>query len=153
MMKGVFAMMKRVFGVLVLAALLLLLTLAPAAAQPASGGGQSTTVPLHDLKNPIPMSATSVAAGRALFQTNCVVCHGADARGDGPMAQTLNPRPADLTASHVDIHTDGDLYGWIKNGYPGSAMPGFGGKLSDDQIWQLVNYIRSLRHPIQGTGP
>jgi mono/diheme cytochrome c family protein len=106
-----------------------------------------------ELKNPIPMSATSIAAGRALFQTNCVACHGADARGDGPMAQTLKPRPADLTASHVDIHTDGDLYGWIKNGYPGSSMPGFGKQLSDDQIWQLVNYVRSLRHPIQGTGP
>jgi mono/diheme cytochrome c family protein len=105
-----------------------------------------------DLQNPVPMSAASVAAGKALYQTHCAVCHGVTARGDGPMAATLNPKPADLHASHVDLHSDGDMYGWIKNGYPDSAMPGVGDKLSDEQIWQLVNYVRSLRNPVAGAG-
>jgi mono/diheme cytochrome c family protein len=106
-----------------------------------------------DVQNPIPISAASVTAGEKLFQANCVVCHGADGRGDGPMAQTLNPPPADLTASHVDAHTDGDMFGWIENGYPGSAMPGFSGQLSETEIWQLVNYVRSLRHPVPESVP
>jgi copper transport protein len=106
-----------------------------------------------DVQNPIPISAASVTAGEKLFQANCVVCHGVDGRGDGPMAQTLNPPPADLTASHVDAHTDGDMFGWIENGYPGSAMPGFSGQLSETEIWQLVNYVRSLRHPVPESVP
>ncbi len=106
-----------------------------------------------DVPNPIPMSAASVAAGETTFQANCVVCHGPDARGNGPMAQTLNPPPADLTASHVDAHTDGDMFGWIENGYPGSAMPGFSGQLSETEVWQLVNYVRSLRHPVADNAP
>ena len=87
-----------------------------------------------DVRNSIPMSQASVAAGAKTYQAHCVVCHGADARGDGPVAQTLNPPPADLTASHVDAHTDGDMAGWIKNGYPGSAMPGFSDQLSETEI-------------------
>lgn len=106
-----------------------------------------------DVQNPIPMSAASVIAGEKTFQANCVVCHGASGRGDGPMAQTLNPPPADLTASHVDAHTDGDMFGWIENGYPGSAMPGFSDQLSETEIWQLVNYVRSLRHPVPESAP
>jgi copper transport protein len=106
-----------------------------------------------DLQNPVPMSAASVAAGQALYQNHCAVCHGINARGDGPMAASLNPKPADLHASHVDLHSDGDMYSWIKNGYPDSAMPGFGAKLSDEQIWQLVNYVRSLRNPVAGARP
>jgi copper transport protein len=106
-----------------------------------------------DVQNPIPISAASVTAGEKLFQANCVVCHGVDGRGDGPMAQTLHPPPADLTASHVDAHTDGDMFGWIENGYPGSAMPGFSGQLSETEIWQLVNYVRSLRHPVPESVP
>ena len=76
-----------------------------------------------DVRNPIPRSQASVAAGAKTYQAHCVVYHGADARGDGPKVQTLNPPPADLTASHIDAHTDGDLAGWIKNGYPGWQCP------------------------------
>ncbi len=106
-----------------------------------------------DVPNPIPMSAASVAAGKEAFQANCAVCHGGSGRGDGPMARTLNPPPADLTASHVDAHTDGDIFGWIENGYPGSAMPGFSSQLSESEIWQIVNYVRSLRHPVPDSAP
>lgn len=101
-----------------------------------------------DVPNPIPMSVASVTAGEQTFQAHCVVCHGTNGRGDGPMAQTLNPPPADLTASHVDAHTDGDMFGWIESGYPDSAMPGFSDQLSETEIWQLVNYVRGLRHPV-----
>lgn len=63
------------------------------------------------------------------------------------MAASLNPPPADLYAAHVDYHTDKQLFDWIKGGINGSAMPGFKGQMSDRDIWNVVNYVRSLRHP------
>lgn len=98
--------------------------------------------------NPIPRSATSVEHGYTLFQEYCVSCHGVDGRGDGPAATNLHPAPADLRATHVDYHDDRQIHLWIKGGVAGSAMPGFEEQLSDDQIWDLVNYVRSLRYPV-----
>ena len=61
------------------------------------------------------------------------------------MGLTLNPRPADLTLHAVPgVHTDGTLWNWITNGYPGSVMPAFKSVLSDNDRWNLVNYIRTL---------
>ena len=98
--------------------------------------------------NPIPKTPQSVAAGKTIYMQNCVVCHGVDGHGDGPLAGTLNPPPADLYAAHVDYHTDKQLHDWIENGINGSAMPGFKSKLTDQEIWNVVNYVRSLRHPV-----
>jgi copper transport protein len=90
-----------------------------------------------------PVTPQSVADGAVVYRQNCVVCHGLDARGDGPMAPTLNPRPADLIL-HVPLHPDGDLYGWISDGFPGSAMPAFRSQLTDQQRWDVLNYLKSL---------
>ncbi|GBD17259.1 hypothetical protein HRbin26_02178 [bacterium HR26] len=49
----------------------------------------------------------------------------------------------DLTA-HLYQHTDGDLYWWIKKGKAGTPMPGFENRLSDEEVWHLVNYLRTL---------
>ena len=66
-------------------------------------------------------------------------------KGDGPVGITLNPRPADLTYHATPgVHTDGQLFEWIANGYPNSAMPAFKTYLSDTDRWNLVNYIRTL---------
>ena len=59
------------------------------------------------------------------------------------MAQTLNPRLADLTV-HINQHPDGDLYNWVTNGIPGSAMPAFKDQLSDEERWDVLNYLHSL---------
>lgn len=97
------------------------------------------------LVNPIPPNSDSVAAGKALFQTNCVPCHGETGKGDGPVGLTLNPRPADLTLHAVPgVHTDGQLYLWVSDGFPGSVMPAFRTALTDEERWHLVNYIRTL---------
>ena len=95
--------------------------------------------------NPIPPNAASVAAGRAIYEEKCVPCHGESGKGDGPIGITLNPRPADLTQHAVPgVHTDGQLFGWITNGFPGSVMPPFRQALSDDDRWNVVNFIRTL---------
>ncbi len=97
--------------------------------------------------NPVPKTAESVAAGKAVYAQHCAVCHGVDGHGDGPAAARLSPPPTDLYAAHVDYHSDKQLYDWIHDGINGSAMTGFKGQLSDQQIWDVVNYVRSLRHP------
>ena len=82
-----------------------------------------------------------IESGRALLLEYCAACHGRSAAGDGPMATALTPAPSDLTAVS-GYHPDGDFFWKIENGK--GAMPGFREKLSDQQIWHLVNYIQSL---------
>ncbi len=101
--------------------------------------------PSAGLVNPIPPNADSVARGKVLYSANCVPCHGATGKGDGPVGLTLNPRPADLSLHAVPgVHTDGQLYEWITSGFPGSVMPAFHDQLTEEERWNLVNYIRTL---------
>ncbi|HLZ08129.1 MAG TPA: c-type cytochrome, partial [Chloroflexota bacterium] len=89
-----------------------------------------------------PITPESVANGALVYQENCVRCHGADAHGNGPLAPTLNPRPSDLIL-HVPLHPDADLVDWITNGFPGSAMPAFKTVLTEQQRWDVLNYLKS----------
>ena len=57
---------------------------------------------------------------------------------------TLNPPPADYGAGHTDSHPDGDVYYWIREGLEQTAMPAFGDKLTTEETWHLVNYVRRL---------
>jgi putative copper export protein/mono/diheme cytochrome c family protein len=104
--------------------------------------------PTTYLRNPLPLQAAVVARGEALFQTHCAICHGREGRGDGPAAAGLNPQPADLTATHVDDHTDGDIFWWLTYGIAGTAMPSFEQTLSEIERWELIHFIRSLRHGV-----
>lgn len=101
------------------------------------------------MTNPAPLDRPSVQQGQALFNTHCTSCHGTDGRGDGPAAAALDGPPADLTAEHVDDHTDGDIFWWLTYGMAGTAMPGFEQTLSDTERWQLIRYVRSLRDPLR----
>ena len=92
-------------------------------------------------RNPVPTNPASREQGRQLFKQNCIVCHGAEGRGDGPAAASLKPQPADL-AVMAGHHPDGDLAWKIANGR--GAMPAWKATLSEDQIWRLVNYIKTL---------
>ncbi|HEX5689692.1 MAG TPA: c-type cytochrome, partial [Roseiflexaceae bacterium] len=95
--------------------------------------------------NPLSVDAGTIVAGRTLYAANCATCHGATGKGDGPGAAGLNPRPADFGQHMVPgKHTDGQVFLWIKNGFPGTAMPAWGPRLSDEQIWQLVIFLRTF---------
>ncbi len=99
----------------------------------------------YDLVAPIPATAETVARGRALFQeqSRCVSCHGVRGRGDGPLAPSLTPPPADLVL-HVPQHPDGELFWYVSRGSPGTAMPAWDTVLSEEDRWSLVQYMRQL---------
>ena len=90
----------------------------------------------------VPYHAAAIAEGRTLFAQHCTACHGTRGGGDGPAATALNPRPPDLRAHHVSLHTAGDLFWWIGHGL--RQMPAFGDRLSPDERWDLVNFLRAL---------
>lgn len=101
-----------------------------------------------ELANPIPADPASIAEGQRVYQENCLPCHGESGRGDGPAGLTLNPRPANLWEHMVPgEHTDGELFGWISEGIPGSAMPPFEELLTEEERWHVINYIRSAYGP------
>ena len=94
-------------------------------------------------RNPIPPTQESVATGMGLYEENCQLCHGVGGKGDGPAGVGLNPPPADLTV-HVPLHPDRGLFEFVQQGVPGTAMAPLGDKLSDDEIWHVINYIQTL---------
>jgi mono/diheme cytochrome c family protein len=95
--------------------------------------------------NPLQADAATLAAGRQLYRANCASCHGANGTGEGVIAAGMNPRPADFTQHMVPgKHTDGQAFLWIKGGVPGTAMPAWGERLSEEQIWQLIIYLRTF---------
>jgi copper transport protein len=94
-------------------------------------------------RNPYPPTAQSLAQGRTLYTANCQTCHGTGGKGDGPSAAGLNPPPLDLT-QHVGYHADSELYRMISQGIRGTSMPPFAGRLTDEERWHLINYIKTF---------
>jgi putative copper export protein/mono/diheme cytochrome c family protein/alkyl hydroperoxide reductase subunit AhpC len=92
----------------------------------------------------VPYQAVSVASGEALYRTHCATCHGAAGRGDGPGGAGLPKPPADLTAPHAVQHTAGDMFWWLTHGIPAAGMPPFGSVLTEEDRWDLINFIRTL---------
>jgi cytochrome c oxidase cbb3-type subunit 2 len=87
------------------------------------------------------VASVVLAAPPATFERACAACHGTSAKGNGPGAADLSPRPRDLTAGVFRFR---DIERTIRRGLPGSAMPAFDGLLSDAEIAELVAFIGSL---------
>jgi putative copper resistance protein D len=100
--------------------------------------------PATYLRPTVPYAAASIVAGQALYRTHCQSCHGVAGYGDGPAGSALPRRPADLTAKHAGDHTAGDLYWWVSHGIPQGGMPGFGGQLTPEERWDVINFVRAL---------
>ena len=94
-------------------------------------------------KNPFAGNAEAAAAGKKIFATTCVPCHGSTGRGDGPAAVALNPKPANYTTSAISAESDGSLFWKLSEGR--GAMVGFKATLSEQQRWELISYIRTLQ--------
>ena len=97
------------------------------------------------LRSALRQCATSIAAGKQIYEKNCANCHGKTGAGDGAMGAELNPKPANLVdADWKHGSSDGEIFEVIKDGVKGTGMKSFNSKLTPHQIWDVVNYIRSL---------
>jgi mono/diheme cytochrome c family protein len=95
-----------------------------------------------EMKNPLAPSAANFAAAKEIYSDKCANCHGDGGKGDGSDAMMYDPAPSDLTDAKVAKKTDGELYYQITEGR--KPMPSFKKKLTDEQRWQLVLFVRSL---------
>ena len=139
--------MKRTFFLLI--TVLVLSTVILAAC---GGGAPAETEPEVPAEyagktNPFAGQADAATAGGALYAERCASCHGATGAGDGPAAAALDPKPADLATVASD-QADDFLFWRIMEGGAmepfNSSMPAQKGILTDDQVWQLVTFIRTL---------
>jgi mono/diheme cytochrome c family protein len=101
---------------------------------------------------PVPSSPQSIAAGKKVYDAYCAACHGNAAQGAVragiaiSIIQEQNRRqPPDLTDAQWDHgSTDADIVSVIKRGVPTTMMPPFDGSIADADVWNIVNYLRSL---------
>lgn len=104
------------------------------------------------LTNPVPVTPASIAAGRAAYAATCAACHGDRGQGAIRAGLTLSiieeqggRQAPDLTDAQWDHgSSDGEIYSVLKRGLPPTMMPGFDGAVSDENLWNIVHYLRTL---------
>ncbi len=95
-----------------------------------------------DLPNPLPNTPEVLQEGAWLYGVYCAVCHGADGKGDGQIAEHFRRMPS---MPSIQNRTDGLIYAIIREG--GANMPEFADTMSVDERWALVHFIRTFRTP------
>ncbi len=94
------------------------------------------------VKNPLSGNTSVLPDAKTIYVANCGPCHGEKGRGDGPAAAGLNPKPADHSSALIQSETDGSLFWKLSEGR--APMPGYRKVFSDQQRWELIDYIRTL---------
>ncbi len=116
-----------------------------------SGGGTSTeksNVPAPYAGKTNPLGSDAAAAGKTIYEGSCVACHGDSGKGDGPAGAALNPPAANLVDAVSKSGDDFIFYRISEGGAMepyNSSMPAFKGSLSENEIWELVSYLHSLK--------
>ena len=102
------------------------------------------------MKNPLAPTESTLKAAKAIYMDECAQCHGEHGKGDGPEAMKHSPAPADLTdARQMNTVTDGEIFYQISEGR--KPMPSFKKRLTEDQRWRLVLFVRSFSQPTSTT--
>jgi mono/diheme cytochrome c family protein len=123
-------------------------SIAPGAQQDFSKNTWELPEDADKTKNPVPASAESIEKGKALYldptKGNCIFCHGETGTGNEANMPKLRRKPADLTnKERMAANTDGELFWKITKGITG-IMPGREKKMTEEERWHVVNYIRTL---------
>jgi cytochrome c oxidase cbb3-type subunit 2 len=98
--------------------------------------------------NPLPVTESNLLRGKEVFLQRCVSCHGIKGDGKGPGARFMSPPPADFTSKDDACcggdTGPGDFYYRILRGWTGTAMENFGERLSVDDIWRVVLFVKTI---------
>jgi putative copper resistance protein D len=100
-------------------------------------------------RSTVPYLTVSIFEGKRHFERQCTACHGKGGLGDGPAAKGLPKQPANLSEPHTALHTAGDMYWWLEHGIERSGMPGFADVLSDEDRWDVINFLRAFSQGFQ----
>lgn len=95
------------------------------------------------MKNPVKADEASINAGKVLYNKNCASCHGKAGLGDGPKARGLETFPGDFSKAEYQGQSDADHF--YKTKFGRGEMPKYEGKVDDDGIWNMVNYMRTFK--------
>lgn len=95
------------------------------------------------MKNPVKADAASIGEGKELFAQHCKSCHGAKGKGDGAKAEKIDISCGDFTSAEFAKASDGELFWKTTEGR--KPMPSFKEKLSDNERWSIVNFMRTLK--------
>ncbi len=107
-------------------------------------GGVLQSVPSEYTGRTNPFGADAAAEGAKVFQSNCEMCHGPQGHGDGPAGGSLDPKPKNLAVLQKSAGDD-YLFWRISEGKPGTSMVAWKGILTEEQIWQVVSFIHTLK--------
>ena len=127
-----------------LIALFLSTLLLAACSEVSSESATPDTIPAEFAGKTNPLGAEAAANGANVYQVNCEACHGTQGHGDGPAGIALNPQPKNLPELAAQVGDD-YLFWRISTGIPGTSMAPWGNALTDEQIWQTIVYVRTLK--------
>jgi mono/diheme cytochrome c family protein len=97
----------------------------------------------RELSNPMPRDAETLAAGRVLYETFCLVCHGDRGQGDGPLVPKI-PNPPSYTSERIRAMAPGQIFHVISRG--SGRMPSYAAQIPYEQRWLIVLYVDALRN-------
>ena len=95
-----------------------------------------------NMDNPVKADSTSILTGESLYKKLCASCHGKSGLGDGVVARTLLTFPGDFSGEYYQSQTDGEHFYKTKTGR--DEMPKYESKLTDEEIWHVINYMRTF---------
>ena len=95
------------------------------------------------MQNPVKSDEASILAGKDLYNKNCAACHGKTGLGDGPKSKGLKTPVSSFAKVEYQKQSDGDQF--YKTKFGRGEMTKYEGKIDDNGIWQIINYLRTLK--------
>jgi mono/diheme cytochrome c family protein len=113
-----------------------------------ANAAKDVVIPLEagKMPNPLPETDEVVSQGQEVFLGSCAQCHGPNGLGDTNVGRNMYPPAMNLTSSHVQHWSDGELYWIIRNGVRLTGMPSWQSSISENDTWKLARFIHKLPH-------